>query len=175
MRKYLITSPESYPTLKKQLQTHMPEYVLYRDKEHPNYNKEAKNFMLTCGKFKNIKTFLHQNVVLAKKVGANGVHLTSQQFNEISHAKSLNLEVIISTHSYKEVLQAQSMGADAVTYSPIFHTPNKGEPKGIKDLENLLEKCSIKIFALGGIVTPSHVQRLETTSVYGFASIRYFV
>ncbi|MDY0117717.1 MAG: thiamine phosphate synthase, partial [Sulfurimonadaceae bacterium] len=65
-------------------------------------------------------------------------------------------------------------GADAITYSPIFETPNKGEPKGIEALQHVIKKYPIKIFALGGIVESSHVIDVEKSGAYGFASIRYF-
>jgi thiamine-phosphate pyrophosphorylase len=61
-----------------------------------------------------------------------------------------------------------------VTYSPIFTTPNKGEPKGIEDLKDVLEITEIKIFALGGIVEDEQIKSISQTDSFGFASIRYF-
>jgi len=183
MKKYLITSPEYYSTdidlfdkrLRKQLHLHMPEFVLFRDKTTLKYADLAYEFIKICKEFKNIKSYIHQDVLLAKELGADGIHLTSLQFNEIKNAKKNNLEVIISTHSLDEVLKAQNLGADYVTYSPIFKTPNKGKPKGIENLQDILNKCDIKVFALGGIIDKSHITEIKKTSVYGFASIRYFV
>ncbi|ABB44516.1 Thiamine monophosphate synthase [Sulfurimonas denitrificans DSM 1251] len=183
MQKYLITSAQFYTqnsdifyqTLYKQLKKQKPEYVLFRDKTATNYEELASVFTLTCKEIGGVKSFVHQDIYLAKALGADGVHLTSKQFCEIELAKSKNLEVIISTHSHEEVLQAQKLGADAVTYSPIFASPDKGEPKGVNDLEELLSKCKIKVFALGGIVTNEHVEMISKTKVYGFASIRYFI
>ncbi len=182
MQKYLITSREFYTDtpavfdsiLHEQFVKHMPTHALYRDKSNPNYNTQAVHFVEVCSRFENIKSFIHQDAELAKELGATGVHLTSKQFDKIRHAKSLGLEVIISTHTHEEVLKAKELGADAVTYSPIFASPGKGEPKGIDDLKELLDKCSINVFALGGVVDDSHVKMLEATKVYGFASIRYF-
>jgi thiamine-phosphate pyrophosphorylase len=111
---------------------------------------------------------------LAAKLGANGVHLTSQQFDDIPHAKELGLEVVISTHTYDEVYIAEAMGADYVTYSPIFETPDKGEPKGVEDLAEIVNRTDIDIFALGGIVSEKEVDALRESGVFGFASIRYF-
>lgn len=152
----------------------MPSFALYRDKTNPNYEILAAEFVAVCSHFEGMKCFLHRHVEMAKKLGANGVHLTSTQFGEIESAKALGLEVIISTHTHEEVLQAQILGADYVTYSPIFASPNKGEPKGVEDLRELLQKCKIKVFALGGIVEAWHVQTVEEAGAYGFASIRYF-
>jgi thiamine-phosphate pyrophosphorylase len=182
MKKYLITSREFYTDtpavfrsiLHEQIQIHLPSYVLYRDKSNPDYNTQAEYAVQVCSQFEDVKCFIHQNINLAKKLNATGVHLTSKQFSEIKKAKDLGLEVIISTHTHDEVLDAQKEGANAVTYSPIFTSPNKGKAKGVKDLEKLLRKCSIKVFALGGIVTQDEISQIEKTSTYGFASIRYF-
>jgi thiamine-phosphate pyrophosphorylase len=182
LHKYLITSREFYTDtpavfrsiLHEKFKEHMPTYALYRDKSNPNYKKQAAHFVEVCAQFENIKSFIHQDVDLADELNATGVHLTSKQFEEITYAKNLGLEVIISTHSYEEVLQAQKLGADVVTYSPIFFSPNKGEPKGIDDLKKLLDTCDINVFALGGIVEKQHVDMIEKTKAYGFASIRYF-
>lgn len=152
----------------------MPSYALYRDKTNPNYEQLASEFVTICASFDGVKSFIHQDANLAHTLKADGVHLTSTQFEEIEHAKSLGLEVIISTHTHEEVLQAQKLGADAVTYSPIFASPNKGEPKGVEDLKELLNKCCVKVFALGGIVEQKQVQMVQEAGAYGFASIRYF-
>ena len=182
VKKYLITSREFYTDtpavfrniLHEQFKKHIPDYALYRDKSNPNYNIQAAHFVEVCGQFENIKSFIHRDADLAKELNAVGVHLTSAQFDKIEYAKSLGLEVIISTHTHEEVLKAEKLGADAVTYSPIFSSPGKGTPKGIDDLKVLLNKCSVNVFALGGIVTEEQVSEIEKTEVYGFASIRYF-
>ncbi|MCF6309412.1 MAG: thiamine phosphate synthase [Sulfurimonas sp.] len=182
MQKYLITSRQFYTDtpaifrniLHEQMQKHMPDYALYRDKSNHNYAIQAAHFVEVCSQFESIKSFIHQHVDMAKELNATGVHLTSNQFDEIEHAKEIGLEIIISTHTHKEVLKAQKLGADAVTYSPIFDSPGKGKPKGVEDLKELLKKSDINIFALGGVVEDSHVQMIEDTEVYGFASIRYF-
>lgn len=161
-------------TLKEKLSIYKPEYILYRDKENSVYGSQAKEFVKTCSLFENTKSFIHQKVDLAKEIGSCGVHLTSLQFSEIEYAKSLGLEVIISTHSHEEVLQAQALGADAVTYSPVFFSPDKGEPKGTDDLKSIVKKADINIFALGGIIEDEQIRRVKEATPYGFASIRYF-
>ncbi|WP_321778101.1 thiamine phosphate synthase [Sulfurimonas sp.] len=182
MKKYLITSREFYTDtpaifrniLHEQFREHLPNYALYRDKSNPNYDIQAAHFVEVCMQFENIKSFIHQNIDLAKELNASGVHLTSSQFDKIKSAKELGLEVIISTHTHEEVIKAKDLGADAVTYSPIFSSPNKGEPKGIDDLKVLIARCNIKIFALGGIVSSEQIKEVQDAKAYGFASIRYF-
>jgi len=182
MKKYLITSREFYTDtpavfrkkLHVQLQKHLPDFALYRDKTNPNYKTQAEHFVEVCSQFMDVKSFIHRDYQLARDLNADGVHLTSLDVEDIQKAKALGLEVIVSTHTYSEVQNAAIKGADYVTYSPIFSTPNKGEPKGIEDLEKLLRQSDIKIFALGGITNEEQVQKIEKTSAFGFASIRYF-
>ena len=182
LQKYLITSREFYTDtpavfrkiLHEQFVKHLPDYALYRDKNNPNYKTQAECFIEVCAQFEGLKAFIHSDVQLAFDIGAHGVHLTSTQFDEILKAKELGLEVIISAHTKEEVLRAQTLGADYVTYSPIFQTPNKGEPKGVEDLEELLKEIDIKVFALGGIVQDEQINAISKTNAFGFASIRYF-
>jgi len=182
LKKYLITSREFYTDtpavfrsiLHEQFVKHLPDYALYRDKSNPNYATQAEHFVEVCSQFEGLKAIIHQDVALAFKLQAYGVHLTSTQFEEVEKAKELGLCVIISTHSEAEVMNAERVGADYVTYSPIFITPNKGEPKGIEELQRVLQGRRIKVFALGGIVRQEEVDAVEKTTAYGFASIRYF-
>jgi thiamine-phosphate pyrophosphorylase len=170
IKNYLITSKPSFMQLKK----YLPAFALYRDKETSEYSFHAENFVQMCKSIPNLKAFLHQDYLLADSLNASGVHLTSLQFNEIRKAKDLDLEVIVSCHTKEEVDKAEELGADYVTYSPIFATPNKGEPKGLEDLKELIDSTSLKVFALGGIITKEHVEAVEKSGAYGFASIRYF-
>ena len=182
LKKYLITSRAFYTDtpavfrriLHEQFVKHLPDYALYRDKSNPNYAIQAEHFVEVCAQFEGIKAIIHQDVTLAFKLKAYGVHLTSTQFKEIAKAKELGLHVIISTHSEVEVINAERAGADYVTYSPIFTTPNKGVPKGIEELQRVLQGRRIKVFALGGIVGKEEVDAVAKTTAYGFASIRYF-
>ncbi len=182
MYSYLITDPKQYSQapsafaqkIETVLSRHQPTFALYRDKENVDYEQFAKVFVALCDGT-STKAMLHGNVVLASSLKAYGVHLTSQQFGEIEKAKDLNLFTVISCHSEQEILNAQKLGADAVTYSPIFSTPNKGEPKGLAELQRMVDKISLPIIALGGITTDEQVEAVEKSGCYGFASIRYFV
>lgn len=171
MKRYMISKCKSCT---KQLKEHIVDYALYRDKNNQNYAENAKDFIAICKEFTGVKAMIHQDVDLAHKLGADGVHLTSKQFNKITYAKSKDLYVIISTHTLDEVKTAKSLGADAVTYSPIFSTPDKGAPKGVEELKKVVQSVDINVFALGGITTQKEVDDVKKSKAYGFASIRYF-
>ena len=174
-RYYTDTSAAFRSILHERFVRHFPDFALYRDKNNPDYAVQAEHFLEVCAQFEGIKGLLHGDMELAYKLHAFGVHLTSRQHDKIEKAKALGLYVIASTHSEDEVRKAVELGADAVTYSPIFSTPGKGEPKGLEDLNELVGKITLNIFALGGITTPEQIKQIEKTGAYGFASIRYFL
>lgn len=156
------------------LKHHRPDYALYRDKTNPRYSEFAERFMRVCHAFEDTKCLLHGDAELALKLGAYGVHLTSEQFDAVAAAKAKGLFTVISTHSEAEIRDAVRLGADAVTYSPVFHSPGKGEPRGLEDLKDIAGKMDTRIIALGGIVTSEQIAAVQATGVFGFASIRYF-
>ena len=184
MKSYLITDPKYYTnnplelqkSLEKTFLNHQVDMACFRDKSSENFEELATIFVKSC-KEKNIEeSFINSNYLLAKRLNATGVHLTSSQFNDIKKAKELGLKVIISCHTKGEINLAIQNGVDMITYSPIFSTPNKGEPKGIEKLQDVCKKYSIPIIALGGIIDERQIEALKKqTQCFGFASIRYFV
>ncbi|MBD3809491.1 MAG: thiamine phosphate synthase [Sulfuricurvum sp.] len=183
MKHYLITDPIFYGTTPKAIESSLdviyshklPDFALFRDKQTIHYRDLAETFISVSRSYKIPRVLLHGDCALARELGADGVHLASKRFEAISEAKKMGLYVIISTHTHDEALKAQEFGADAITYSPIFPSPNKGEPKGLEDLKEIVAKIVIPIFALGGITTEEQINAVSTTGAYGFASIRYFV
>ena len=183
MKSYLITDPKYYTNdivqfkhiLQNNIDNNIIDMICFRDKVSSNFEELAKIFVKTSKQNKIKDIFLNSNIKLAHSLKATGVHLTSTQFDNIKDAKKLGLKVIISCHNIDEVEKAILLKVDFITYSPIFDTPNKGEPKGIEMLKEVVIKYDIDIIALGGIVTKEHIIQIEDTNCYGFASIRYFV
>lgn len=183
MKSYLITDPHYYKETKDVFEKNLldvlsknkPDFICFRDKTNNDYENLAKTFINIC-KTSNIKNILlNQEYLLAHKLKANGVHLTSQQFDKIKEAKELALYVIISCHNEEDIKKAILNKADAVSFSPIFDTPNKGKNKGIEELIRICNTYEIKVFALGGIITKAHLKEIKKSKAYGFASIRYFL
>ncbi len=168
-----ITSFASY--LDKVFSRNEIDYACFRDKISLDILPYAKTFLTYAKRYKIKNILINTHINLAFELGFDGVHLNSRQFDQIQNAKEKKLLTIISTHRLDEVLNAQEKGADGVTLSPIFATPDKGKPQGITFLKQVLKKSSIDIFALGGVVSKEEIALLSHTKVYGFASIRYFV
>ena len=182
LKSYLISDKNYYGSkpetleykLSKVLEKHTPSFTLLRDKNSSNLEALSKSFLQISREYKVEKVYLHTDISLAYNLGFDGVHLDSKSFSKIKEAKRLNLDVIISTHTKDEVIKAYEMGANMVTFSPIFDTPNKGKPKGLELLNEISDTIAIKIIALGGIITQEHIEMIKNSKAYGFASIRYF-
>ncbi len=178
MISYAITDPTTlnFSTLSSDLKrfANKADMIVYRDKNSLEYRDNAKAFIEEAKKYKFKKILLHSHVLLAIELQADGVHLTSREFESIAFAKAKGLFVIISTHSIKEATLAQKLGADMISFSPIFTTPNKGKPIGTKALKELEQVIQIPIIALGGILTKEQIKSCMNSGASGFASIRYF-
>lgn len=181
---YLITDPKYYTNdtsqferkLEEVLKNKKVDYACFRDKQSENFQELAKVFIKVCKKFNIKQILLNTDYELAKKLGATGVHLTSEQFNDIKKAKDLELYVVISCHNIKEIENAQKAHVNAVTYSPVFEVENKGEAKGMAKLRETIRVYEdLDIIALGGIISDKEVKEISRTRALGFASIRYFV
>lgn len=146
--------------------------IVYRDKNNSNYAYHAKVFVAAAKSFDRV--LLHSDYLLAHTLGATGVHLKSTQFDDIKKAKSLGLFVVVSTHAVSEALKVEKLGADMITFSPIFDTPNKGKALGIDVLEHVVLSVDITVLALGGILTKEQIASCAEVGAKGFASIRYF-
>ncbi len=183
MIQYLITDPKYYtnnPIIFKEvltnaLKTNTVDIVCFRDKVSTNTEELASIVIEVCEKYKIKNILINSNIELAIKLNISGVHLTSTQFDKIKEAKVNKLFVIISCHNLEDITKAQQIGADMVTYSPIFETPNKGIAKGCKELQKVIKMTNIPIIALGGIISSSQIKEIEQTKASGFASIRYFI
>ena len=148
--------------------------ILYRDKSNREYAQYAKFFLDRAKHYPFKRILLHRDIELTSRLGADSVHLASHQFDEIAAAKAMNLFVIISCHTEREAKEAEGLGADMITFSPIFASPNKGEPLGLGALKELKGIISLPIIALGGILTQAEVDSCQRAGASGFASIRYF-
>ena len=176
MISYAITDPSTldFNHLERDLKrfSQKASMIVYRDKS--NASKHAVDFVKAAKVFDFEKIIIHGDPLLANTVGAEGVHLSSLQLDEIANAKAMNLFIVVSTHTIEELNKAEALGADMATFSPIFDTPNKGLPVGLEMLKSVTSQVTIPVLALGGILTPEQVRACEIAGASGFASIRYF-
>jgi thiamine-phosphate pyrophosphorylase len=77
----------------------------------------------------------------------------------------------VSRHDAPGVLSAGAAGADYVTLSPIYASPEKGSPLGCDALRQAARHVPWPLFALGG-VRVEHVSELVRAGAAGLAVIR---
>jgi thiamine-phosphate pyrophosphorylase len=179
MKKYLISDPKRYPrfhfsnAFARAYRRHRPDFLCLRDKTARNYSRLAKRFLYLARRFR-ANLILHGGARLAKRLNADGVHLSAGQAAQIGLSARSGLITIISCHSADEARRALKKGATFAALSPIFTAPNKGEPKGVEFLNALDPTIREKTIALGGIVSDLEASATAKTGVFAFASIRYF-
>jgi thiamine-phosphate pyrophosphorylase len=79
----------------------------------------------------------------------------------------------VSTHSFKEAMEAQRQGADFVLFGPVYFTPSKvayGAPQGLDKLKEIVGKISLPVYAIGGIKL-ENILDLRLMDVSGVALI----
>jgi thiamine-phosphate pyrophosphorylase len=121
------------------------------------------------------KLLVNDRADIALAANADGAHLTSRSLSAdtIRRAFPENFIVGASAHTIEAAENAKRQGADFVTFSPIFSTPNKGEAQGIENLREVCEKLKpFPVVALGGIDETNYKSVLEN-GASGFAAIRF--
>lgn len=120
------------------------------------------------------KLLVNDRADIALAAQADGVHLTGNSLcAKIIRANfPENFIIGVSAHSLGDVLKAKMEGANLATFSPVFSTPDKGEPQG---LEKLREACAaanpFPVIALGGIDETNFDAALKV-GAQGIAAIR---
>jgi len=150
------------------------DWLLYRDKENPRYEENARILAAAIRRFPSLRLFLHDRPALAQELGAYGVHFSGRGAGDLERAKGSELYRIVSAHSLEEALEYARRGADAVTLSPIFSTPGKGEPLGVEYLAYAAARSPIPVIALGGILEVHQMEEVKDCGAAGYASIRFF-
>lgn len=123
------------------------------------------------------KLLVNDRADIALAANADGVHLTSNSLSCHTIRQNFYEDFIIgvSTHTIEEAEKAEKQGADFVTFSPIFSTPNKGEPQGVENLRKVCEKLKeFPVVALGGIDAGNFAEVLRA-GAGGFAAIRFLI
>jgi thiamine-phosphate pyrophosphorylase len=123
----------------------------------------------------NTKILLNDRADVALSAKADGVHLTTNSISAKIIHKNFPEDFLIgvSTHSIKEVTIAKNDGASFCVFSPIFYTPEKGEAKGLVELNKAVKAASgFPVLALGGINEENFADALKT-GASGIAAIRF--
>lgn len=121
------------------------------------------------------KLLVNDRADIAFLAKADGVHLTSLSLSAETIRQNFPRDFIVavSAHTLAEAESAKRQGADFVTFSPIFRSPNKGEPQGLIELKKVCAKLRpFPVVALGGIDETNYKSVLKA-GASGLAAIRF--
>lgn len=121
------------------------------------------------------KLFINDRADIALALKLEGVHLGSGSLppDVVERISDGRLIIGVSTHSLDEALEAESRGADFITFGPVYETPSKlkyGKPVGIRALKDITKRIRIPVFAIGGINKKNIAEVIEA-GAYGIALI----
>ena len=139
--------------------------VQYRDKSNDSERRteEATQLARLCHEY-NAISIINDDIKLARRAGADGVHL-GQDDGSMEHARSeLGTEAIIGISCYNDLeraIKAQQNGADYIAFGRFF--PSSTKPNAIQADLSLLQQASHELdlptVAIGGI-TPENGRTL---------------
>ena len=143
--------------------------VQLREKELPeaDVQKEAEELLELCHRY-GVKLILDDDVELAAKVGADGVHI-GQSDMELAHAREiLGPDKIIGVTAKA----AEAGGADYLGSGAVFGSTTKKDAIPMKHelLEEICHSVKIPVVAIGGI-TAENVLQLKGRGIAGVAVV----
>lgn len=139
--------------------------VQYRDKSANDKIAIAKELLKLCHAY-NVPLIINDNVELAEKVGADGVHLGKDD-GDISQARTrLGEKAIIGVSCYNSLeraIEAQKDGANYVAFGRFFSSTSKplAAPAQIGTLTAAKKVLTVPIVAIGGILPENGEQLLN--------------
>lgn len=121
------------------------------------------------------RLLINDRLDVALAVEADGVHLggNSMPADTVRRLAGPELLIGVSTHGQEEIRRAAEMGADFVTFGPVFATPSKagyGQPQGLDALATACRLSPLPVFALGGI-SPLTAPEVKRAGAHGIALI----
>lgn len=118
------------------------------------------------------RVLVNTDIELARRSGADGVHLTASQLMRIAQRPDLPL-VGASCHDNAELRHAEAVGADFAVLGPVLPTPTHPDALllGWDGFRRLVANTGIPVLALGG-VRPEHREQALASGAHGLAMIR---
>jgi len=120
------------------------------------------------------RLLVNDRLDVALACGLDGIHLPAGRPGPERYRAVAGRPLVIgvSCHTVDEVRRAAAEGADFVLLGPVFSTPGKGPPLGLKILEEAARE-SVPVLALGGI-TLENARACMEAGAAGIAAIRLF-
>ena len=144
-----------------------------KDLNEKDFLLEAEELLALCRSY-NVPFIVNDNVELAVKIGADGVHVGQSDMNARDVRALIGNDKIlgVSTQTVEQALFAQECGAEYLGVGAVCPTGSKDDAE-VLDRKTLMDICkavSIPVVAIGGI-TKDNVRELKGTGIAGISVI----
>lgn len=134
---------------------------------------EAVKMQKLCKSY-NVPLIINDDVILAKKINADGIHVGQDDMNTLEARKFIGPDMIlgVSVQTVEEAIIAQNEGADYLGVGAVFPTSSKKDAidVSLETLKQICDAVSIPVIAIGGI-SINNVEKLANTGIDGIAVI----
>lgn len=144
-----------------------------KDLDDNTFLKEAVELKELCKRY-NVPFVINDNVEIAKKIGADGVHVGQSDMEAGLARENIGEDKIlgVSASTVEQAILAEKRGADYLGVGAVFQTGSKADADEVS-FETLREICaavSIPVVAIGGI-SKNNVSLLSGSGICGIAVI----
>lgn len=150
-------------------------FVQLREKklDEESFLHEALEIQKLCRKY-NVPFVVNDNVEIAKKINADGVHV-GQRDMEAEDVRAIlgNDKMIgVSAQTVEQALLAEKQGANYLGVGAVFPTGSKEDADDVsyETLKTICEAVNIPVVAIGGI-SATNVSKLKGSGISGIAVI----
>lgn len=134
---------------------------------------EAVELQKLCRQYQ-VPFIINDNVELALKVDADGVHVGQSDMNPAMVRKKIGADKIlgVTAKTVEQARRAEEEGADYIGSGAVFHTGTKADTKELDHdvLQKICEAVQIPVVAIGGI-SAGNVRILKGRKINGIATV----
>ena len=150
-------------------------FVQLREKklDEESFLNEALDIQKLCRKY-DIPFVINDNVEIAKKINADGVHVGQSDMKAENVRAVLGDDKIlgVSAQTVEQAVLAEKQGADYLGVGAVFPTDSKADAEDVsyETLKAICEAVNIPVVAIGGI-SAGNVLTLKGSGISGIAVI----
>ena len=137
------------------------------------FEKEALELQKICRDF-NVPFIVNDNVALAARIGADGVHVGQDDMNVEEARRLIGKDKIlgVSAQTVEDAVLAEKQGADYLGVGAVFPTGSKFDAIEVphETLKEICRAVKIPVVAIGGI-TKDNLEELKGSGIAGISVI----
>lgn len=138
-----------------------------------NFLEEALKIKSLCNRY-NVPLIINDNVDIALKCGADGVHIGQHDMNVANARKLMGDDMIIgvSARTVEQAILAEKNGADYLGVGAVFNTSTKTDASSVsfQTVSEICKAVSIPVVAIGGI-SSENILQLSGLGIDGVALV----